>query len=185
MNHYLTPFLIIKISCMLLIYPMNSTFAKNLISSEKWNDNSGEHFLVIEKEINKNNTGEHLSVKQVTKGKVDWVLNDYVNDCDVDINLNVIKESIEVNNSFTNGEGTVLFAYKIGCIGGIDPVTVKYFAYKNGVKHALRGEEHIIVVNEGYGGENPPIPDHNLKNDKPLLNYMLKKWKAISTTKIN
>jgi hypothetical protein len=70
-------------------------------------------------------------------------------------------------------------------ITGIDPVTVKYFAYKHGVKYSLRGEEHIIVENGSYGGENSPVPDWNLKNNKPLLNYMLKKWKSISTTKIN
>ncbi|POD89272.1 M949_RS01915 family surface polysaccharide biosynthesis protein [Pectobacterium odoriferum] len=185
MNHYSAPLLFFRLACILLISQMNSIFAKDLIINTKWCDDSGKHNLVIKKEINQNNTGEHLSVKQVTKGKVDWVLNDYVNDCEVDINLNVIKESIEVNRSFPNGEGAVLFAYKIGCIGGLDPVTVKYFAFKNGVKHALRGEEHIIVGSESYGGEIPPIPDYNLKNDKPLLNYMLKKWKAISTTKIN
>lgn len=116
---------------------MSSTFAKDLTPKVRWKDNSGEHLLVIRKEINQNNIGEHLSVKQVTKGKDDWILNDYVNDCEVDINLNVIKESIETNSSLTDGEGSVLFAYKIGCIGGIDPVTVKYFAYKNGVKYSL------------------------------------------------
>lgn len=185
MKLYSERLLFIRLACILLIFQMNSTFAKDLIANAKWNDNSGEHTLVIEKETINNHTGEHLSVKQVTKGKDDWVLNDYVNDCEVDINLNVIMESIEVNCDFTDGEGTVLFAYKIGCIGGIDPVTVKYFAYKNGVKYALRGEEHIIVENGSYGGENTPIPDYNLKSDKPLLSYMLKKWKAISTTKIN
>jgi len=118
-----------------------------------------------------------LSVKQVTRGNVDWVLNDYVNDCEVDINLDMISESIEVNRSFSDNEGTVLFTYKIGCIGGIDPVPVKYFAYKNGVKYSLRGEEHLIVENDSYGGEKPPIPDRNLKNDKSLLNYMSKKWR--------
>lgn len=49
---------------MLLIYPMNSTFAKDLISNAKWNDNSGENFWMIEKEINENNMGEHLCVKR-------------------------------------------------------------------------------------------------------------------------
>jgi|GEM_PF-4233688 len=109
---------------------MNSTFAKELTSNVKLKDNSGEHLLVIKKVINQNNTGEHLSVKKVAKGKDDWALNDYVNNCEVDINLSVIKESIEVNNSFIDGEGIVSFAYKIGCIGGLDPVTVKYFAFK-------------------------------------------------------
>ena len=54
----------------------------------------------------------------MTKGKDDWILNDYVNDCEVDINLNLIKESIEVNNSFADGEGTVLFAYKLDVLVG-------------------------------------------------------------------
>lgn len=183
MKCYLVPYQLFILICILLIFSMSPTFAKSIISNTKWKDNSGEHLLVIEKGINSN--GEYLSVKQVTKGKDDWVLNDYVNDCEVDINLNVIKESIEINSSFTDGEGTVLFAYKIGCIGGIDPVTVKYFAYKNGVKYSLRGEEHIIVENGSYGGENPPVPDWNLKNNKSLLNHMLNKWKSISTTKIN
>lgn len=185
MNCYSALLLLFRLSCILFLYPVSSTFAKDLTPKVRWKDNSGEHLLVIKKEINQNNIGEHLSVKQVTKGKDDWILNDYVNDCEVDINLNLIKESIEVNNSFADGEGTVLFAYKIGCIGGIDPVTVKYFAYKNGVKYSLRGEEHIIVENGGYGGESPPVPDYNLKNDKQLLNYMLKKWRSISTIKLN
>ena len=185
MNYYSALLLLFRLSCILFLYPMSSTFAKDLTSKVRWKDNSGEHLLVIKKEINQNNIGEHLSVKQVTKGKDDWILNDYVNDCEVDINLNVIKESIEINSSITDGEATVLFAYKIGCIGGIDPVAVKYFAYTNGVKYSLRGEEHIIVENGSYGGEKPPIPDWNLKNNKSLLNYMLKKWKSISTTKIN
>ena len=174
-----------RLSFIFLILPMNSTFATNFIANKKWHDNSGEHILVIEKEINKDHAGEHLSVKQLTKVKVDWVLNDYVNDCEEDIKLDVIKESFEVNSDFSDGKGTVLFAYKIGCVGGIEPVPVKYFAYKNGVKYSLRGEEYIVVANESYGGENPPVPDYNLKNDKALLNYMLKKWRSISITKIN
>jgi len=70
---------------------MNSTFAKDLTFKVRWKDNSGEHLLVMKKEINQNNTGEHFSVKQVTKGKDDWVLNNYINDCEMDINMNVIK----------------------------------------------------------------------------------------------
>lgn len=183
MKLYSEPKLIVRLACIFMIFPVNPNCAKELIFNTTWIDNSGEHKLVMETEVNKDNTGEHSSVKQVTKGKDDWILNDYVNDCEVDVNLNLIKESIEVNNSFA--DGTVLFACKIGCIGGVDPVAVKYFAYKNGVKYSLRGGEHIIVENGRYGGESPPVPDYNLKNDKPLLNYMLKKWKSILMKKIN
>jgi len=184
MKHFF-PFSFFKFICMLGIVQCSSVFAKDLFINKTWTDDSGEHNLVIEKGFTKNNSVEYLSVKQVTGGNVDWVLNDYVNDCEVDINLDVITKSIEISRSFSNGGTTVLFAYKIGCIGGLDPVTVKYFAYKNGVKYALRGEEHIIVENGSYGGEESPIPDSNLRGDKHLLDYMLKKWGAISTIKLN
>lgn len=36
---------------------------------------------------------------------------------------------------------------------GIDPIPIKYFSYKDGVKHPLRGEETIQVLNGSYGGE--------------------------------
>lgn len=48
---------------MLFIYLMNFIFVKDFIYNVKWNDNFGEYFLVIEKEINKNNMGEYLFVK--------------------------------------------------------------------------------------------------------------------------
>jgi hypothetical protein len=185
MKYYPASFLIFRLICIVVIFQTNLTFAQNMNVYKTWIDDNGKHSLVIEKGITKNSTGEHLSVKQVTGRNIDWVLNDYVNDCEVDISLDVIAKSIEISRDFSNGETTVLFAYRIGCIGGLDPVTVKYFAYKNGVKYSLRGEEHIIVENGSYGGENPPIPDSNLRGDKPLLDYMLKKWGAISTTKVN
>ena len=48
----------------------------------------------MKKEINQNNTAEYLSVKQVTKGKDDCISNDYIIDCEMDINLNGgVKES--------------------------------------------------------------------------------------------
>ncbi|HFZ1735256.1 TPA: M949_RS01915 family surface polysaccharide biosynthesis protein, partial [Pluralibacter gergoviae] len=126
---------------------------------------------------------ESLIVKQVTGRKVNWVLNDYVDSCDEDVKLNLIKNSIEIKNFFFGKGYTVLFAYKIGCVGGIDTVPVKYFAYNNGIKYSLRGEEHIIIGNDSYGGEREPIPDTNLKKNKKLLSYMRGKWKSVALTK--
>lgn len=72
----------------------------------------------MKKEINQNNTAEHLSVSGVTEGKDDCISNDYIIDCEMDINLNGVKESVEINSSFTNDEGTVLFAYKLDVLVG-------------------------------------------------------------------
>lgn len=162
-----------------------SVLANPEIVQKAWDDNSGKHTIIIDKRLDSKGGGANLLVKQVTGNRDDWVLRDYVRDCDEDIKLDVVADSVEVNKSLSEGVGTVLFAYKIGCVGGIDPVMVKYFAFRNKVKYSLRGEEHIIIGDEGFGGEKAPVPDFNLKNDKSLLDYMMGEWGSISTTRIN
>lgn len=49
--------------------------------------------------------------------------------------------------------GTILFAFKIGCVGGIDPVALKYFAFEDGVKYSLRKGVILLSVVWGRGGE--------------------------------
>ncbi|MBH2847060.1 hypothetical protein I6U52_25570 [Serratia marcescens] len=172
------------IATLMLILPQLA-FASPEIIQKVWGDNSGKHTVIIDKRLDSKDGGESLLIRQITKNREDWILRDYVRDCEEDIKLEVVADSIEINKVLSGDIGTVLFAYKIGCVGGIDPVTVKYFAFRNGVKYSLRGEEHIIVGNDGFGGEKAPVPDFNLRNDKPLLEYMMRKWKSISTTKIN
>lgn len=87
-----------------------------------------------------------LLVKQVTGYSNDWTLKDFVRNCGEDIKLDIAPDSVEVNKIFSDGVGTVLFAYKIGCVGGIDPVIVKYFAFKNGVKYSLREKSILLSV---------------------------------------
>lgn len=117
-----------------------------------------------------------MLVTQVTGNSNDWTLKDFVRNCGEDMKLDIAPDSVEINKIFPDGVDTVLFAYKIGCVGGIDPVTVKYFSFKDGVKYSLRGEGRIIVGSDDFGGEKAPVPDFNLKNDKSLLKYMIGKW---------
>ncbi|WP_124045178.1 hypothetical protein [Klebsiella pneumoniae] len=86
-NHYSA--LLLLLGCVAYYFVTNKLyFTKNPIFSTKWEGNSGKHLLVMKKEINQNNTAEYLSVKQVTKGKDDCISNDYIIDCEMDINLN-------------------------------------------------------------------------------------------------
>ncbi|EAA3682879.1 hypothetical protein DOA99_23055 [Salmonella enterica subsp. houtenae] len=105
----------------------------------------------------------------VSSGKEQWSLKDYVSQCELDLALDIIPESFEVVDLFNDGNKVALFAYNIGCVGGVDPVSVKYFAFHNGVKYALRGHEMFITdkgVDEDYIS---PKPDDNLKK---MLNYL-------------
>lgn len=160
-----------------------SVFASSEIFQKEWNDSSGKHILIIDKNLYSKEGGVTLLVKQITGNSTDWTLKDFVRNCDEDIKLVIVPD--EVNEKISAGTGTVLFAYKIGCVGGIDPVAVKYFAFRDGVKYSLRGEEHIIVGDYEFGGEKDPVPDFNLQNDRSLLKYMTKKWVSISLSKAN
>lgn len=172
-----------KISIFLIVLMSVSVSASEEIIDKNWYNSSGAHSLVIVKDKLKGNSGEHLFVKKTTNGKQDWVLNDYVLSCDNDMDLNVIDSSVEVRSLSSNEGDIVFFAYKAGCVGGIDPVPIKYFSYKDGVKYALRGEETIQTPNGNYGGEGGPIPGRNLKKNIILYKYMQDRWKDISLRK--
>ncbi|EJH7011973.1 hypothetical protein QB714_003938 [Salmonella enterica] len=116
-----------------------------------------------------------------SSGKERWSLKDYVSQCELDLVLDIIPESFEAVDLFNDGNKVVLFAYNVGCVGGVDPVSVKYFAFYNGRKYALRGQEMFITdngVDEGYA---PPKPDYNLRNNVELFKYMKRKWPLIAT----
>jgi hypothetical protein len=151
---------------------------------EKWHDKIGMHevSIVINESQQDDLKNAKISAQEILGDKVLWHLNDFVNDCPLDVTLSVFPHSFETKNFFNDGYRTIFFSYKVGCIGGIDPVTVKYFAYHKGVKYALRGEETLITEDGTYGGEQRAIPDGNLKSTPLLLEYMLKKWPAVSTT---
>lgn len=121
-----------------------------------------------------------ITASEYVDDKKIWSLIDYINKCPLDISMDLIKDSFEIkkiNGSFD----TVLFSYTIGCVGGLDPVDVKYFAYENGVKHSLRGEERIITPDGVIDNKVKPVPDANLRDNICLFQYMSKNWLKAST----
>ncbi|PJG59631.1 M949_RS01915 family surface polysaccharide biosynthesis protein [Aeromonas cavernicola] len=135
-------------------------------------------FLFI---VKKDNLDVKMTAKSIGSGRTDFEVRDYIYNCDVDSEMSLIENSLERKS--IGGVQTTLFAYRIGCFGGIDPIPIKYFAFQHGVKYALRGEETIQTPNGTYGGEGGPIPGSNLKKNTILYKYMQNKWKNISLRK--
>ncbi|EHM3443895.1 hypothetical protein K2B09_004718 [Salmonella enterica subsp. enterica] len=162
---------------LLFIFLLTSLFseANEYVSEEsyklQWHNDNGT--------INSVNIaidGNEINVNAISgnSGEEQWSLKDYVSQCELDLVLDMIPESFEVVDLFNDGDRVVLFAYKIGCIGGIDPVDVKYFAFYNGVKYALRGQE-MFITDKGIDDEYiPPKPNYNLRNNSELFKYMKK-----------
>ncbi|WP_339020605.1 M949_RS01915 family surface polysaccharide biosynthesis protein [Aeromonas salmonicida] len=140
-------------------------------------DDEHKFFFVVKK----NNLDVKMTAKSIGKERSDFEVNDYIYNCELDSELSLIKTSLEKKS--IGGVQTTLFAYRIGCFGDVEPIPIKYFAFQNGIKYALRGEETIQTPNGNYGGEEEPIPGRNLKKNTILYKYMRDRWKDISLRK--
>ncbi|MFC3531105.1 M949_RS01915 family surface polysaccharide biosynthesis protein [Vogesella facilis] len=127
------------------------------------------------------NTKKEINIIGRTSKGIELKVKDHVTNCTEDKIIEIIEKSIEQRT--INSTTYYFIGYRIGCAGGIDPLTVKYFAYSKGTKYSLRGEEKIITPNSSFGGENPPIESTNLKNKPALREYMTQHWKKIQIRK--
>lgn len=177
-----------KLILVLLImssFPVNS--ATGLFKSV-WIDRSGQHNVTLSV-MDGESEGETSTVLLKGGGNLnsekDWVISDSVKNCPQDADISIYPNSFELVDLLKNNDYYVLFSYRISCSGGVDPGEVKYFAYNNGKKYSLRGQETIKADGGKMGGEGNVIADENLNNNLPLLNYMKGKWDLVSTTVFN
>lgn len=170
----------LTLAFLLVVLPAVSSFASTY--TKEFERVDGVHKVTIS--IQEGNSDDlknaKITASEYVNDKKIWGLVDYVNKCPLDINMDLIKGSFEIEK--INGSlDTVLFSYTIGCVGGLDPVGVKYFAYENGVKHSLRGEERIITSDGVIDDHVKPVPDANLINNIRLYKYMTDNWLKAST----
>ncbi|VXD05901.1 conserved hypothetical protein [Enterobacterales bacterium 8AC] len=153
-----------------------------------WIDRSAQHDVTLSV-MDGESEGETSSILLKGGGnlnsKRDWVISDSVKNCPQDADISIYPNSFELVDLLKNNDYYVLLSYRISCSGGVDPGEVKYFAYNNGKKYSLRGQETIKADGSKMGGEGNVIADENLNNNLPLLNYMKGKWDLISTTAFN
>lgn len=168
----------------LLISSAFNSAAEESTFKAAWTDSNGNN--VVNLNVKNGPKGEdvgsvYLSGEGIINDVQSWKVRDAVEACPVDYDITIYPETFEFIDLQDHGGNYLLFAYRLLCVGGVDPGEIKYLAYQDGKKYALRGEEKIITPDENtYGGEDPPKPDYNLRNNKPLLNYMLNKWPSFS-----
>ncbi|MGV3347036.1 M949_RS01915 family surface polysaccharide biosynthesis protein [Enterobacteriaceae bacterium LUAb1] len=173
----------ITLTLALVVLPAMSGFATTFTREFERPDGTHKVRIDINEENNVDTKNAKITASEYVKDKKVWSLDDYINKCPLDINMALIKDSFEikkVNGSFD----AVFFSYTIGCVGSLDPVTVKYFAYENGMKHSLRGEERMVTPDGVIDDNVKPVPDANLKNNVLLYNYMISNWTKASTVVI-
>lgn len=105
--------------------------------------------ICMNNEIHVYDFGENSKVPPVLK----WKLYDFVHDCETSARLEFSKDSPMVTDLDGDGRKEVWISYYKGCHGDVSPDELKVFMYRDGVKHSIRGQTHVFVDGNFYGGD--------------------------------
>lgn len=120
---------------------------------------------------------QQLLVTHTVGDKQVWQAKDFVNDCELDLELDVLEGSIEVTDLDDDGVGEVSFLYKLGCRSDVSPLTVKLLMYEGTKKYALRGESYERVGETEYAG-GTFTPDFD-GAPRAFLTFAKAKWQRL------
>ncbi|WP_429135037.1 M949_RS01915 family surface polysaccharide biosynthesis protein [Aeromonas hydrophila] len=155
-----------------------------------WLDSKGKHEVTLSVDeipaTEKDSRSLAITGLGTLNGEQEWVLYDSVTNCNLDMFININPTGFEVVELTGKGDYYLLLSYSMTCRGGLDPGDVKYFAYRDGKKFALRGVEHFVADGKPLYPEEKPVPvaGENLKKHPELYRYMMKKWPELSTVVI-
>lgn len=143
----------------------------NLKQAKKWYDQKGENWLVLYetgafiaqgKEFPSAKLSAVLYLKTDTGFVQQWKMNDFVNDCELDMVCNYYDHHLSITDLDSNGVAEIMMVYALSCKGDVSPNEKKLILYEGGKKFALRGEELLIMKKDTVGGHF--TPDVSFKN---------------------
>jgi hypothetical protein len=141
------------------LLPVPNSF--QLKEAQKWNDQLGENWLLLyETGVfgNKKMQTSSAKLSAVLYLKTDtgfvqqWTLNDFVNECEVDVVCEFYKNHLSVTDLNKNGIAEVVMVYALSCRGDVSPNEKKLILYEGKQKYALRGTELMILQKDTIGG---------------------------------
>ncbi len=147
--------------------PSDIKYAGNIVSGKRWNDKNGENILILTKTGVKKKKAKHPDFEEYineaelfgyhyvsTGGSFSllWKINDFVNDCPLDLTLDFIQGSLSITDLNDNGIAESTFLYKLACRGDVSPSTLKLIMHENDTKYALRGDMLVRINGYNEGG---------------------------------
>ena len=115
-------------------------------------------------------------VAQADSFKLIWKMQDYIRECDVDVEATYIKNSFAVTDLDKNGKAEVWLLYKLGCRGGVDPEEMKIMMYEGEKKYAVRGRNKIKVSETDYEGGEYSFDEAFKKSPESFQKYAKQLW---------
>ena len=104
---------------------------------------------------------------------------DFEEDCDFDLTLEFIENSIGITDLDNNNFGEITFAYKKACISDVSPKDLKLIMLENGNKFIIRGQTLVDLGDVKIGGDKNIDPSFENAPDN-FLPHANKLWASIN-----
>ena len=139
--------------------PKNVQYNGNIVQAVRWTDNTGDNIVILtatDKTPSKGPIGGSdaalYAYHYLVSGdsiKQTWKVYDYVEDCDVDMDLYFVDKTFAVTDLNKDGKAEVWIMYKNSCRGDVSPAPMKIIMYQDNKNFAVRGTTKV----PGNGGE--------------------------------
>lgn len=168
-----------------------------VVAGASWDDNNGFNIVFVTETKIKDYSGgqEGLEYRKkelygyhyISNGgetRLLWKINDFVKDCPLDLNLNLLQGSLSVTDINNNGIGESTFLYTMACRGDVSPTDMKLLMHEGETKYAIRGTRKLKLQGETYGGETNVDKSFS---DAPsgFLDYAKEQWSKYRDQKLD
>lgn len=135
------------------------------------NEKEGQNGTELSKEL----YGYHF-IMDGSDGEELWKIQDFVKDCEFDLTLSYIPESLTVTDLDNNGIAESTFMYNLSCKSDVSPDDLKLMMHEGKNKYALRG----YTLLTGIGGD---YKVDKAFDDAPesFLDYAKKQWEKFKS----
>lgn len=173
--------------------PKSVKYTGKIVASAGWKDKNGNNLLIItetkEKKVRDAKTDGNYFEQEAAYSKdlygylylispdsaeLVWKIQDFEKECDADLTLNYIKNSLTITDLNNNGIAENVFLYEMGCRSDVSPLGYKLMMHEGKEKYAIRGTKYL--PDTPGAGETKVDPSFD-NTPKEFLDYAKKQWK--------
>ena len=171
--------------------PEDIKYQGSVVAMAKWEDKLGSNVLFITETAEKSNEdsrskelfGYHY-ISDHTESSLLWKINDFINDCPVDLTLEYLNGSLIITDLDKNGIGESSFLYKMSCKGDVSADDMKLLMHEDKNKYAVRGSMKLMMNGQELEKGSMMIDPAFDKAPEEFLAFAKKQWSKYKTENV-